>query len=158
MAFLITVAVVAGEEQKPYLLRFVNYDTLQPITETKVLLKPRRIILKAEPNQISGDPNLKFAKTLITDTNGVCQLSRELADSLSNKGTDYVDCSINGYPPFVLRRHKPAEYYVPYYAITLFDRTDGLMYTVILSWIEPTVLLLQPKTKQIPNKHMEGTR
>jgi hypothetical protein len=149
---LVGTCAFANDVQKPFLLRFVNYDTLRPIATAQVLLVPRREILKVERGYKGGNPNLKYAKNLTTDARGQCQLPRAMAEELTSKGKVYVDCRIEGYPSFILAGHKPAKHVEPLYAITLFDRTDGLMHRVGLRWDEPTVLLLQPKEKKIPNR------
>ena len=148
MATVLLAAVSAlAQPRPPFRLRFVDYDSLAPLASTHVLFIPRREIAVVEPGD-HPNPNLKYAKTLTTGAEGHCQLPWKLAEDLTVEGKVYVDCQIDGYPSFVLRRQKPAEHVVPYYTITLFDRTDGVMYTVPLRTDGHTVLLMQPKEEK----------
>jgi len=146
LAWLITTGCAWGDSGRSYELRFIDSETLRPIISQKFLLIPRKIEVLKYGGPESPDPNLKFAKSIRTNSEGNLTLSEKLIVTLTEEGKLYVDSSSDLYTSFCLR----AEFFPkgePNFTITTFHkglsgRVAGMIY---LSEQHVNTLLLESK-------------
>jgi hypothetical protein len=101
------IAVLADRRWGSYRLRFVESATQKPIAGTTFLLVPRIIILNTGPSYSVDDPNLKYATSITTDSNGYATLRKCLIDDLTTKGKTIIDSQSKDYARFCLSRNSP---------------------------------------------------
>lgn len=101
-------------------LRLVDSETKQHIANTKVLLIPRIILLKAARG--TPNPNLQYALEIHTDKDGLLPLDYETLEQIFSYFPENgkVDCQVEGFSRFLISYDSTSIKY----PLTVFDRNN----------------------------------
>jgi hypothetical protein len=123
MAVLVLFATGTFANAGTLRLRFVDTDSLEPISSASLSLLPRRILLDMDPGADIEDPNLQFAQGIQTDSAGYVSLQTDMLDELTSQGKIVVDSRSDDYARFVLKKDGG------YYITTFSPLPDGRVYS-----------------------------
>jgi hypothetical protein len=132
----------AAQAGDAFRVRFLDSVSVKPLASRTFQFVPRRIEFRAPPG--TPDPNLQYAESFTTDSNGVLSIADGVFNRLTNDGKNYVDVHCQSHARFLLRRdnYSPES---PTFTITTFRALSGrVAATLLLSTSEPNSLLLEP--------------